>query len=538
MALLTVVLIAALIFVSIVGIAARVVPENKMIASRSASERALTAAEAGLSQVLFNLRNTDFTSPGTTVPVGMATDSPLRYLTFTNVLDIARASGPYPETFPAEDQSYTSSPVPGGGTTPYVTYQVKIQKMPGSSSSSTQMPAMGLRIYSLGTVSDKINGTVLARKAIVLDVSIAYTTSTVIKAAMLAGDTVKFNGNGNRVVAGDAWTGGDITKGGTAGSFIIQDPGTAYATGSIDDGVAAKSVTHATSPSSELDAVISKLESAYSKVSADAFMNGNYPYNGQPGYPDTSLVKTDPTIQSIFVYYLGVNTNFARVASFYPDLKNGTIYNPGTGSKTTGIDDFSSQAVRDCLTSLRTFTTAANGNKIVVYYDGSASPSDVTDNMLASAGVGGTLVINDNFSMNGGTVNYSASTFPVGVNPLTLRVMGTVDLKGNGVLVANIFASGESSTKNPEVSVDGTGGNNSTFKFAGFLVTTEDAKIGGNVNIYGTVAADSTLDVGGNNTITYVDSGLGTIEGPLTPTVAAVQSSWKEVSFDKFNNPQ
>jgi hypothetical protein len=142
--------------------------------------------------------------------------------------------------------------------------------------------------------------------------------------------------------------------------------------------------------------------------------------------------------------------------------------------------------------------------------------------------------------MNGGTVNYNEATFPAGVNPLTLRVMGTVDLGGNGVLVANIFASGENSKQHPEISVDGTSGNpnsTDTFKFAGYLVTTEDAKIGGKVNIYGSVVAESTVDVGGTNTITYTDTGLGKVEGPLTPTVAAKQSSWKEVSFDKFNNP-
>ncbi|MGB9770319.1 hypothetical protein, partial [Caldisericum exile] len=58
-ALITVILISALVLTSIIGIVLKVVPEKAISNAQSTSQRALTAAEACVSQIAFDLRNAD-----------------------------------------------------------------------------------------------------------------------------------------------------------------------------------------------------------------------------------------------------------------------------------------------------------------------------------------------------------------------------------------------------------------------------------------------------------------------------------------------
>ena len=143
MALITVVLISALLFVSIIGITLKVVPENKIIVARSSSQRALTAAETGLSHVLFNLRNADFMTD-TTAPSGMP-----EYLDIADVKAIASNTAVYLLAPDLGEHAYSTG-------TPYVTYWVKIKKTGGDTWTPTDAPSeethsVTLAIYSMGT---------------------------------------------------------------------------------------------------------------------------------------------------------------------------------------------------------------------------------------------------------------------------------------------------------------------------------------------------------------------------------------------------
>ena len=118
MALITVVLIAALFLISIVGISAKVISEKKVSNARASSERALVAAETGLSQVLFNLRNTDFSAD----PASTAPSLGQEYLKAIQVEELATQDGD--SYLPLGPRAYSDKP--------YTTYDVKIRRLSGT----------------------------------------------------------------------------------------------------------------------------------------------------------------------------------------------------------------------------------------------------------------------------------------------------------------------------------------------------------------------------------------------------------------------
>jgi len=191
MALITVVLIAALFLVSIVGISAKVITEKKVSNARASSERALVAAETGLSQTLFNLRNADFMA-GTTAP---STD--LEYLKIDDVTNIASGPSPFPELVVNKT---TEPPPPFGTNIPYVIYQVKIVKTGGdvwtpSDDPSDETKNVSLKIYSLGTVyNDPSKAEVLARRVVRTTCTVDFNKAVnTIDFGILSGGDIKLN---------------------------------------------------------------------------------------------------------------------------------------------------------------------------------------------------------------------------------------------------------------------------------------------------------------------------------------------------------
>jgi Tfp pilus assembly protein PilX len=543
-ALITVVLISALIFASIVGITLKVISENKIVAARSASQRALSAAETGLSQALFNLRNADFTPGGrTTVPPG-TTDLSLTYLTIDNVENIAEASA----GAASASTTYGEVPVPGGDGVPYVTYQVKIKKVSGDPFNTNYNNSTldnVLEIYSLGTVYDKQDGSVIARKAVMMNCAITFNVKPAtpgsppsnpvnVNYGIVSGGNMNFVGNANRVFHGDIYAGGDIMKNSNNDNSTIVLDGNAYAHGSVDSGIVANPeqvYEGVSSPSDTIDQIIDRLKD-FNKDLADAFMIGNYPYNGSNSdYPNTnrSTLSTDDQtiINNIFNYYLGDNTNFGRVSSFYDDLESEKIYtNYYSGLSATGK------------TFLQNLANPTYKDKIVCYYKGDVGKKDLTDNIK----LGGVLIIDGNLSIT------SSITINPDNNNLIIRVTGNVDLKGGATLncgnPGGIFASGENA--NSKVGVG-------SFTLNGFLITPRDIDINGTFTCNGSLLTKGNISLQGTTNITYVDRGLGNIQVIPTPpsefesasleNVASAgqnssnPSSWQEVSYDKFLNP-
>jgi hypothetical protein len=524
MALITVVLISALVFASIIGITMKVVPENKMVAARSSSQRASTAAETGLSQVLFNLRNADFAG-GTTAPP--ASDE---YLDILDVRNIAQ----YPEHTAF---AYGETTVPGGTGTPYVTYSAKIEKTSGAAFDpddiATAVPTT-LAIYSLGTIYDKQNGTVLARKAILTECGVLFgaKSDVSLEYGLVSGGTIKFIGGSNRVFHGDIYAGGNITKNSAGGSTIVLD-GTAYAGGSVDSGIVPVTDPPSyqegvPSPSDSIDEMNARLNAKYSKTLATAFRDGTAPYDGSDSnYPTTKrdvlgLTPVDTAIlNNIFDSYLGDPTDFAKVASLYTDLESGKIRDDnGAGLSVPGkawVNALMDPDYREL---------------IVCYYNG-----NVTKKELGDVGwkLGGGLIIEGSLTVNSsGTINPDPdpNQSPPDPNPLVLRVMGNVDLGGGGTLNGNIYASGENKSSNKKIGV----GN---FTLNGYLFTALvwDIDVGGAFTCNGSLITKGNIDLNGTTNITYIDRGLGELSIPVGSreiTANALPSTWKVVSYDEF----
>lgn len=139
-ALLWVMLVSALIFVAILGISMRVVPQKKIENSREYAQRALAVAESGMATIMYDLR-TNTPAPSTGL-VGLR----------TFLQNLSTTSPPYDSNL----VNYNSGAVASGYDS---TYQVRIKKT-GTS---------GYSFYSLGTVGPTL--TPLARQAITVQYS-------------------------------------------------------------------------------------------------------------------------------------------------------------------------------------------------------------------------------------------------------------------------------------------------------------------------------------------------------------------------------
>ncbi len=213
MALITVVLIAALFLISIIGISAKVISEKKVSNARSSSERALVAAETGLSQTLFNLRNADFIT-NTTAP---STD--LTYLTVDKIKSIV--INDVGDVADCTEQAYSDST-----DVPYVTYHIKIKRLSGDydtvwnpSTTTEDYDARNIpvQIYSLGTVySDSTKAEILAKRVVTTECCVVYSkesdttydsSSEAFNYGLFSGGDIIFSG-GAQEVDGNIYAGG------------------------------------------------------------------------------------------------------------------------------------------------------------------------------------------------------------------------------------------------------------------------------------------------------------------------------------------
>jgi hypothetical protein len=522
MALITVVLIAALFLISIIGISAKVISEKKISNARFSSERALVAAETGLAQVLFNLRNADFINEITVPDPG--NPEQITYISFAEVADIAKVNSPHP--FPA----YSEGTVPGGTGTPYVTYRVKIEKTEGDAFDPEVQPDVAtVNIYSLGTVyNNNVDKTVLARKVVETECKITFNSvpqNVSVDYGILAGVNINFIGNSNRVFSGDIYAGGNIEKNSASGNQSIVLDGDAFAGVKIDDYIVPdESQKHEGAPpiDDKIQTIINDL-GVYDQDMADAFKTGSYPYDGTvEGYPNTdtsslgdpSLSKTQ--VDNIINDYLGDNNNLVKIASFYNDLVSDKITeDPGlTLDAIAFINNWKES--EECLSN------------IVCYYEGDFDFQSFKDLIYEEDGekkldLGGVLIVDGDLKIN------STVTINPDSNPLLIRVTGNVSLAGGAILNGNIFASGEDANKKVGV------GN---FTLNGALVTPRDIGVNGTFTCNGSLISEGSIDLNGTTNITFVDTGLGEVEVELNNTLGKVTgapitpSSWEETSYD------
>lgn len=504
MALITVVLISALLFVSIIGITLKVVPENKIIVARSSSQRALTTAETGFSQTLFDLRNVDIKKNEFDPLSGTS-----HYLTVPEIKEIAK--NVVGHITDCGEFHFSDNP--------YTTYSVKIKRIIGPVSDpyrydiawdpdSNTPPDddydkrdVYVQVYSLGTVYRDLTKTeVVARRVITTECNIVYhkkstttseSSSEVFKYGLFSGTDITFGG-GAQEVNGDIYAGGDIDLGNSP-SKVRVNGGTAYAVGQISG---SGQTTGGDPPQSGADEIpFPPLDVDYYKGLAYKFKTGEPPYNGTVitdpvthvvyTYPDTS----DPIVMTVVQSYLGTgaSSTIDQIQTFYNDLKN----------KSGGF----------AALTVPQWQSLWNNAKSIVYYVNPA-PGDGTGTAIINGNFEcqGTIVINGDLSINGNADIVNDGGLAILVNGDIIRSNGTATLNGL------FYATG---------GLEFGGGN---FTCNGSIVTQDPINITGSY----TVNYQSPPSTMPNLTITTIVTGNNITQAEQT------SSSWKEISFDEF----
>jgi hypothetical protein len=509
MALIWVVLISALFLISIVGITAKVIPEKKISVARSSSERALVAAESGLAQVLFDLRNTYFKLPpdyqdGVIFPTDV-----YHYLSLDEVKNIASNDPVY--TLPLLEHRYSGS----DDDVPYVTYEVTIKKISDEvvNQPLQQEHTSLLEIYSLGTVYSSNGGEVLARRVISTECEAVFNSSSeaTINYGLLAGGDIEFYGH-SQEKGGDIFANGEIKSFGQGPDGLRVDGGTAYAVDAIPAGIASGGEVPGMAPVDIPDFA------EYNKDMAHAFKTGKEPYDGtEDDYPNTS--PEGGIVASVIQNCLGssdTGNTLEEIQKFYSDLMGCTVDEEGNVvSPEDSCANFNSLNVAQ-LTDLRT-----NANNIVYYIN--PDPGDGTGTVEIGAtdsfNLKGIVVINGNLTITGGAIigDYILDENNDPVSPdepqFALIVRGTVEKQtGHAELYGLLYA---------ENGMNLAAG---TFDCYGAMVTQ------GNIKLLGDV------------TVEYKDTGFNTagVSGPVSSGVSGAElgpSSWKEISYEEFASP-
>jgi hypothetical protein len=501
MALITVVLIAALFLISIIGISAKVITEKKVSNARASSERALVTAETGFSQTLFDMRNVDMTETQPMQPLGV-----FHYLDVSDIQEIVK--NPVNHITDCSEQEY-----PFGSTdVPYVTYYIKIKRLSGDYDGTWDPDTSGdydardipVQVYSLGTVyRDSTKAEVLARRIVTTECSVVYAkesdtdstgSSEVFNYGLFSGSDISFSG-GAQEANGDIYAGGNIDLGNSP-SKVRVNGGTAHAAGQI---TGSGQTTGGDPPQSgAVEIPFPELDVEYYKDLALKFKTGQPPYDG--------TVITDPVTGVVYTYSDTTDALVLAVVQSY-------LGSDDTGNTVDEIQAFYAD-LRDYSGAILTLDVAQRAalwdytNSIVYYIN--PAPGDGTGTAIINGNFEcqGTIVINGDLSINGGADIVNGGGLAIFVNGDIIRANGTATL--NGLFYA-------------------TGGitGNGTFVCNGSIVTQDPIDLNGNftVNYAGPVGGMPNLN------ITTTVTGNGISQAEQTP------SSWEEVSYEEFSSP-
>jgi len=516
-ALISVILIGALVFASIIGIVLKVVPEKNISVARVSSERALSAAEDAIARVYFELINANLKDGSINIPTDMG--SP--YLS-TNKISQLASLGPGDQPVDFEEYDYS--------TNPYTTFWVKIKRLdsngtwdPREANINTDgRKIIHVAIYALGTVyrGNSRNSGIAARKAIETEMDITYDKTSaagteptppkpgsnkgVFNYALCSGVDINFAGD-SQVIKGDIRTNGNINN---QNKKTRVKNGDAYAGGGIDPGI----VPNDDKKHEGYDTINPwpELSLDYYQSLYNNFLTGEYPYNGSPVlnskgeqiiengvplyYPDTS----NGTIKSIINTYLNdptISNPLDRIEKFYSDLQN-----------KSGLFAPLVVPLYDAWQQLK------DSAKFIVYYiDGDVH---VNSNKTLS----GTFVINGDLRINGNyTINSGGS--------LAFLVSGNI-IKANGNAEVNgfLYADGGLSL--------GTG----SFTVNGGIVTKETINVSGSIDVTYSPMYDTMISsIAGEPGKPGSEGGL--VESKIDYVERHSSPSWKEISYDEFINP-
>ena len=539
-ALIWVILIGALIFVGIVSLTLRIVPENMITIARTHTQRALSVAEEGTSQVLFDLRNFGTSTDPDYINEFDPNSGSTHYLTQENVKTLINSSSG--TIVPAANPPpFITNPTPSDESFE-TSYKMKIKV----NSNDTTNEVLDVDLYTLGTVTDRVNGNVLARKAIktsfLVDYKIKDTSteghwesvpnSSVFNYALFSGNSIIFNGNAQTV------------------------DGKIHAIGLIDLGQQSKVRVEKVDPEKEVNAetednfvvyVNKKGEDVGGKVDgpkldrnsdppaptipfpgvnipayetlANAFKTGTVPFDGSQtasGYPNANSLFFDFKLAiQTYLGAPGTSSTISGIQDFYTNLMAGT-------------GEFSLANVKDpdALKNLQ------DNIKAAVFYVDADSPLN-GGNGDGEIQSGEEIKINGNYSFQG-----------------TIVINGTLTLNGNATIGDVNNPGGSAILVNGDIDTSKLTG---TAALYGAYYSNGSITGKGTFDCYGSIVTEGSMDLNGNYNVTYVpinNPNLGVTKPPhwvdgnqgviiYSITSAASGSSsylWKEISYEAFQN--
>ena len=494
-ALIWVILIGAIFFLSITGFLLRLVPQNQMTVARTNSQRTLASAEAALSQTAFDIRNVNF------VDNNIQPTTMTHYLTPQKIKEVVE--NPVDHITDCSEIVYS--------TNPYTTYHVKIKRL-NQGFTDTWNPDTGtdgdrdvyVDVYTLGTVyKDSSKTQAIARNAIKTEYKIVYTKNTETKDqnaafnyALFSGADIAFGG-GAQAVDGNIYAGGMVNLGSSPSKTRVKNGGLESVGGWIGSGKV--DLTKTVVP----DKGFPELNLDYYKALADDFKTGAVPYDGRTvaltnpdgspvlnpdgtqvtyTYPDTTADITKAVIQG-YLGGPGVSPTVDQIQTFYNDL----MADPPTGGFLT-INPTVLAGLKE------------NARAIVYYIDGNAT-------INAQFSVEGSIVVNGDLSINGGADIQNPGGLAFFVNGDIIRS------NGNATLSGLFYATG------------GLKGNG-TFSCTGSIVTKGPIDLQGTFDVtYVPITNMPNTDITGE-----------TIENSVKSANES-SSTWQEITLDEFNSP-
>ena len=412
-------LISALVLISIVELTMKIIPEKAVTNARTYSQRALLTAEAGASQVLFDLRNFG-RDPNNRNKFDPKSNTTAHYLTEENVKTLLDASSGTVLSYQEKEFESTS----GYKTT----YQAKI-KINSKTDVDENSKILNVDLYVLGTVKDNLDTKILARDAIKTNFEVAYsigkdiertphetetkiwvpgTPAGIFNYALYSGSNIYFGGSA-QTVTGNIHAAGSIDLGNAQNQVRVGGGGNAEAEGNI---TGKGKVTGVPIPNAHSVPFPTLNVSAY-KTLADSFRSGALPYDGsKPNFPNTN----DPLVLSVIQSYLGTpgtSSTLTGIQNFYNDLKE----------KTGGFASL----------SVAQWQNLKNNAKNIVYY--------IQDDVHINGNFSciGTLVIDGDLIINGN----SQVGDPADPGASAILVNGDVDLSnGNADLYGLFYTNG------------------------------------------------------------------------------------------------
>lgn len=493
-ALITVVLLSALVLLAIGVVSAQAIAEKTIVTSQNGFKRALSVAEAGLTETVTNVRNAAWTNSTLIMPDGSyVTNSMVTGLAMGNVGTIVEGTvKPWPD-----DTS---------------TFQIKIKKLGGSvwnGSSAWENQAVTVGVYALGQVytnGARAASQLIAQRVLYAQYNITFSLKTttvqtysgLFDYGLLSGGQMNLGGN-SKIYGGNVRANGVVDVGskhrlydadGSADSDYTYKVYTDY--GITGNGQGTRNSSQwVVQPGKDFS--FPAISTAYYRELADDFKQGIGFYGGSgdpanPGvtYPDTSTVKGLITAD---LGAAGVPSTFDQVTTFYNHVMN----------RTNGW-----QSVPDVIYN----QIKSNLPRATYYIDQSTT--------IAGGTASGTIVFDCPL---GGGVTFHGGTLNAG-NGLALLVNGDIFI-GNG---------------NTEI-------------WGGIYATGKIQQMNGSFTVHGAIATQGAMDkVNGNLSIYYSPiSGVPTVVGEVpgnavNGTVETVELSkdangdWREKDLNAFTN--